>query len=351
MTQIVNNIRNPKLSIIIPVYNGSKRLDKCLTNIQQQTFTDFECIIVDDASKDYSEKIINKYCHNDQRFIYFKHNKNQGAAKAKKTGILVAKGQYVLCIDQDDWINLTMLQKLYTKALATNADMIYCHYLEESYGKTIPFYQEPINSNSAITIKDILSWGSYFPALWNKLIRTSILHSIHFPESTYSEDRAIMTQVILTIKSSAEVSEALYHWRDEPTTTSRSKKRILKNIIDDYKSYSTIIMALAIEYRTELRNFEQPILAHLDKISRLYPGNKKIIKSYIHSVSQIFQYLQKNEYSKSYMKKEIRRTIAKFRWQNACNILKHIRWISLSACSYLMPVALRKLLRTERLSD
>jgi len=336
---------NPTLTLIVPVFNGSRWLEPCLRSIQQQTYTDFECIVVDDASRDNSVAILKKYCAADPRFLFLQHNKNQGAANAKKTGIMAARGQYVLCIDQDDWIESSMVEQLYAKAQLTHADMVYCHYLEESYGETIPLYQEPVDSNKENTIKDILSWGSYFPALWNKLIRTSLLRGIYYPKATYSEDRAIISQVINAINNSAGVTEHLYHWRDEPTSTSRSAKRDLQNFIDDYQCYTTIIQALAPDNRSRLRTFETSVLAHLDKLASQFPGNHKIIESYRISVSKIIHQLSGDENSSNFLEEEIRSTIATFKSQNAWNFSKHIRRYGYFVYSKVRPAAIRKLFR------
>ena len=347
----VNYNMNPTLSLIVPVFNGSRWLEPCLRSIQQQTYTDFECIVIDDASRDNSEAILKKYCSADPRFRFLQHINNQGAAYAKRTGIMAARGQYVLCIDQDDWIESSMVEQLYAKAQLTHADMVYCHYLEESYGETIPLYQDPVDSNKETTIKDILSWGSYFPALWNKLIRTSLLRDIYFPKATYSEDRAIISQVINAINNSAGVAEHLYHWRDEPTSTSRSAKRDLQNIIDDYQCYTTIIQALALDNRTGLRTFETSVLAHLDKLASQFPGNHNIINSYRLSVSKIIQHLSGNENSSNFLEEEIRSSIAKFKSQNAWNFSKHIRRSGYFIYSKMRPASIRKLFHRIRGSN
>lgn len=90
-------------SIIVPVYNVEKYLDKCLKSILRQTFKDFECIIIDDGSQDNSNIIIDKYVKLDQRFKVI-HQKNMGISAARNAGLDIAEGDYITFIDSDDYI-------------------------------------------------------------------------------------------------------------------------------------------------------------------------------------------------------------------------------------------------------
>lgn len=95
-------------SIIIPIYNKGAYLDRCLASILQQTYNNFEVIMIDDGSNDNSSKIANKFIKQDNRFSYYYH-KNQGVSYSRNTGIKYSKGEYLLFIDADDSINSTYL--------------------------------------------------------------------------------------------------------------------------------------------------------------------------------------------------------------------------------------------------
>ena len=94
---------NPKLSIIVPVYNVEQYLDKCIKSILNQTFKDFELILVDDGSIDNSGEICDEYAKKDSR-VKVIHKKNGGLAAARNTGLIIARGDYVGFVDSDDWI-------------------------------------------------------------------------------------------------------------------------------------------------------------------------------------------------------------------------------------------------------
>lgn len=99
-----------KLSIIVPVYQAGKYLEKCIKSILDQTFTDFELILVDDGSNDGSEKICDDYAKKDAR-IKVIHQKNQGVSSARNAGMNCAEGDYIAFVDADDWIETDMFEQ------------------------------------------------------------------------------------------------------------------------------------------------------------------------------------------------------------------------------------------------
>ena len=105
----------PKISIVIPVYNVGQYLCQCLDSIITQTIQDYEVILVDDGSTDESPSICDKYAEKNKRFTVI-HQKNEGSAKARNTGLDKATGEYIAFIDSDDWINEDHLQNLQKRA-------------------------------------------------------------------------------------------------------------------------------------------------------------------------------------------------------------------------------------------
>lgn len=107
---------SPKISIIVPVYNVEKYIRRCLDSIAGQTFTDWECICVDDGTPDASGKICDEYAQKDGRFVVI-HKENGGVSSARNVGLDVAKGEYVTFCDSDDWVEKEMLEVFYNTAL------------------------------------------------------------------------------------------------------------------------------------------------------------------------------------------------------------------------------------------
>ena len=118
---------NPKISVIVPVYNTEKYLHRCIDSILSQTFTDFELLLINDGSKDGSGAICDEYAAKDNRVRVF-HKENCGVSSARNLGLDNVQGEWVLFVDSDDWMELTMLAKMYHAAIENNADCVYCDF-------------------------------------------------------------------------------------------------------------------------------------------------------------------------------------------------------------------------------
>jgi glycosyltransferase involved in cell wall biosynthesis len=121
----------PKISVVIPVYNVEKYLHRCVDSILNQTFQDFEIILINDGSQDGSGQICDEYALKDKR-IKVLHKKNARVAAARNDGIKMAKGQYISLIDSDDWIEPEMYQNMIKKAEEMSLDFIMCDYKKKS---------------------------------------------------------------------------------------------------------------------------------------------------------------------------------------------------------------------------
>ena len=114
----------PKVSVIVPVYNVEKYIEKCLESLVNQTLKDIEIIIVNDGSKDKSEKIINKFLSKYKNIVYVE-KQNGGLSDARNYGMKYAKGEYIAFLDSDDYVDTTIYEKMYNKAKEENADFGY----------------------------------------------------------------------------------------------------------------------------------------------------------------------------------------------------------------------------------
>lgn len=205
-----------KVSVIIPVFHVEKYLRKCLDSIVRQTLQDIEIILVNDASPDGCADIMKEYAAKDSRIkcIYLTENHMMGGARNK--GVEIAKGEYITFVDSDDYLEVTMLEKLYDKAIITDSDMVYCtyHYTREDGSIIKDVYLFPPEFDGELTIgkkKGIINKLAY---PWGKLFRTSIWKSenIQFPEDIIYEDGPTIPLAILYMKRCSFVEEALYYY-------------------------------------------------------------------------------------------------------------------------------------------
>ena len=126
----------PKISIIVPVYKVEQYLYRCLDSIVAQTFTDWECLLIDDGSPDDSGAICDEYAEKDSRFRVI-HQKNSGVSAARNAGLAVARGEWIGFVDSDDWIEPDFCKTLLVAIEQTGKDCATCGYLNEFVGETI----------------------------------------------------------------------------------------------------------------------------------------------------------------------------------------------------------------------
>lgn len=215
---------NPIISIIIPVYNSEKYLRTCLDSILAQTFTDWEAILVDDGSNDTSAQICDEYVEKSGKFKVI-HKENGGVSSARQAGTDCAKGEYIIHVDSDDWVERNMLQDLYEKA-SEGFDMVITDILYEHDGQCSYWRQTDV-SNSDELLKALLDFGCY-GALWNKLVKSHLYKSFSFPHDLFfSEDVYVLIQILLNNSLKiANLHQAHYHYiyRSGTITNTHSKR-------------------------------------------------------------------------------------------------------------------------------
>ncbi|MEP5341488.1 MAG: glycosyltransferase [Algibacter sp.] len=177
------------LSIILPVYNAEKYLERCLTSILSQSFSDFEVILINDGSKDNSNVICETYAHKDNRIIYI-NQINQGVAMARNVGLKQAKGTYVGFVDADDDIENDMFLNLVTPTTKKKYNVVISHYkICEKNTFHIPKTKIPTNTDlkqqeiKSNILKTYYTGGDpIVPALWNKIYNSEFIkkHNLIF---------------------------------------------------------------------------------------------------------------------------------------------------------------------------
>ena len=243
-----------KISVIVPVYGVEKYISKCLNSLVNQTLNDIEIIVVNDGTKDNSQKIIDEYVkkYPDKVKSFIKENGGQGSAR--NYGLKQATGEYIGYVDSDDYVELDMYEKLYNKAINDNLDIAICgnYNVSEDYKNKkvdLEFIKYEDNKINALLGKK---------AVWNKIYKKSIVEKLEFRSKVWYEDFDFSIKAICSAKKIGYVNEPLYNYllREGSTMNNSNVVRNLEildafnEIVKDkkYKGYYDIIEFLAIDH-------------------------------------------------------------------------------------------------------
>lgn len=288
------------VSVIVPVHNTEKFLRRCFDSLINQTLNDIEVILIDDASSDQSPLIMKEY---EDRFphivkcIYLKENIRQGGARNR--GLEIASGQFVTFVDSDDWVDITMCEKLYRKAQETDSDIVYCDHftINELTGKKrhhSTIYKEQTGEVTEEIMKSLLFQKHHIVV---KLIKRSLIQDNHifFPERMLYEDIAVVILYCLYAKKIEKVYEALYYYNiheNSTVQTSNNQRQIQEAVLilidrmrqrGFYEKYrDEIDMVFIYDYYIfpmykALTLFDRPLIEHMNYLSE---NMRKLMPNY-----------------------------------------------------------------------
>ena len=214
----------PKISVVVPVYNASQYLPKCIESILSQSFQDFQLILVNDGSTDDSLDICKKYEKFDDRIIVMSQT-NGGVSKARNRGLDFAKGEWITFVDADDYFLDDALSTLYERAMQTGTDLVLANALKLKDGKSSKLHRlkNEVLPNAIMSIKHFALWGYLFNA---DIIRKQQLRFID--GLAYSEDRIFIYQMARYCKTIAFCNKPVYVYRINETSACSSQDGVRK---------------------------------------------------------------------------------------------------------------------------
>ena len=223
----------PKISIIVPIYNSEKYIHQCVDSIRSQSFTDFECILVDDGSTDESGLICDQYKKIDSR-IKVIHKANGGQSSARNKGMDIATGEYVGFVDSDDWLHPQFYEILYNVAVTNKSDIVNCKFKivkddKDEEEQTTYNIDKIIAGSKTYDTKYLLE--NFYDVLYNRMIdasvcnklyKKSIFEQLRFEEGMIYEDDIIQQPSIENADRVTLIEQKLYYYRNTPNSTIRS---------------------------------------------------------------------------------------------------------------------------------
>lgn len=216
-------INENKISIIVPAYNIEKYIVRCLTSIKEQTYSNFECIIVDDGSTDNTGFLCDQFVKHDKRFTVI-HKKNEGLSCARNIALGVSEGDYISFIDGDDFILPNFYEKMLDLMLNNNADISKCDYFKGFIDKK---NHSEINVFGGKEFTEEILEDRIGSQLWQYLFKKELWNDILSPQGRYAQDMMILHEVTNRAKTIVSTNEKLYFYyidRNDSTSNSTSKK-------------------------------------------------------------------------------------------------------------------------------
>ncbi len=298
-------MQNPKVSVIVPIYNVEKYIDKCLSTLKNQSFRDFEVLLINDETPDNSMQIAEKYASEDSRFLIF-GKKNGGLSDARNFGIEHSRGEFIVFVDSDDYLHEDYLKTMYEDCINNNADMAYCRFKHTIDKTKIKIFS--INPKKSVIERDkaldmIIRDNRMHSYAWNKMYRKTLFtdNNIRYP-IMYFEDVATSARVLFHANKIAVTDKNLYYYvrrSGSIMSTMNSKKiehlllsiLITRNYIQlhgEYDKYKKAVRAVALKMR--LINIYSIIRQHI------ICGNFKGMKTNLRTNKKLYKYIISDDY-------------------------------------------------------
>lgn len=238
----------PKVSVIIPVYNVEKYIEKCARSLFEQTLDDIEYIYINDCSSDNSmrilKEIISEYPDRLSQVTIINHDKNTGQSGARRDGMRIAKGDYIIHCDADDWVDREMYEEMYNAAIASNADTVVCDMVLEFKGRRVYMGYNSILDDHSLMYDCTAPISVEYCSMCNRMVSSKIYkkHPIYpYEKVNMWDDVGLAIRIRYYSECNIVINKAFYHYnkQNETSTTRRPILGRVKEQIECAKQLET----------------------------------------------------------------------------------------------------------------
>lgn len=277
------------ISIIVPIYNVQEYLDRCIQSIIHQTYTKLEIILVNDGSTDDCERICRRYEKEDQR-IRVISKENEGLSAARNEGILLSTGEYIVFVDSDDFLEVTMIQELYECSSLYHADICICDffYMDEKRKRMqgeVKKSETHVHCYSNLQALEKINGPNHIQMVvaWNKLYHRRLFDDIRYPVGKINEDEFVIHKLFYLSERIVYIEKPLYYYvqrRGSIMNTEFSQKNV--HIVEAYKERLNFYMKHDIKSLIGISTFKYLLkMQWFYKWFRLrYPSKGEVIENY-----------------------------------------------------------------------
>lgn len=290
-----------KVSVIVPVYNVEQYLPKCLDSLINQTFDDYEIIVVNDGSPDESEKIINEYEKNHRKLIKSYKKKNGGLSDARNFGVSKASGKYVMFVDSDDYVSRDMIEKLYTSIQKEKSDIAICNIVRVNHNnvQTINYNYNPGTTTLAENKRILFNQ----PSACNKMFDINLFEKYKFETGKYYEDFRLINKLFLKCNKISFIDDACYYYVERENSIMKDTN--IKKNYDIIDAIQSLIEFYKKEqkyenYREEIEflMIDNIIISTITRIVCASNFNKKDLNGFWEYIEITFPNFKKNKYKR-----------------------------------------------------
>ena len=292
---------NNLISVIVPMYNVEKKLNRCLISLKNQTYKNIEVLLINDGSLDNCEQICLKYVKADNRFKYFKKS-NGGLSSARNFGISNAKGKYIYFIDSDDYCEKNLLEVLIT-AMINDVQITTCgyyiDYLSESF-----FIEKKYTRDGKLDKKEFvlnIDYNGMFNVVWNKLYDLDIIrkYNLNFESDMMpGEDLIFNCEYLKLINNGVCCGEVLYHYmrENDETLVNKYDEFLLQKISCFIESKKNLLISLEVNKKVFKENISNTTITYaFSCLTNLY--RKKIdVKYRLNEIKKIIVLCRSENY-------------------------------------------------------
>lgn len=234
---------NELISVIVPVYNVEKYIEECISSIINQTYKNLEVIIVNDGSKDNSLQIVKRLAIKDNRIIIIE-KENGGLSSARNAGLKIAKGNLICFIDSDDYLECSMIEKMYNNMIEYNADLSVVRVIQDFSNNKYEYFDFSQGEDKTYLNTEGGNWLFYdcsiFHPVWNKLYKKELIDFIFEEKIKRNEDILFNGKYLTNCNSIIICNEPLYYQRQRKSSLCHSGR----NIKDEIKNIDTVISGI-----------------------------------------------------------------------------------------------------------
>lgn len=289
----MNPQNNPLVSVIVPVYNVEQYLDECLNSIRQQTYENLEIIVVEDCSTDNSLNTFIKHSE-DPRVKLIQHEKNSGLSAARNTGIDAAKGDYIMFVDSDDIVQLSLIELCVKYAIVNDADLITYNFKAFEDGIKLSPQLDLLDVDNLKVLEQDEDYFNQQHFAWLKFIRTSLVKSksLYFPIGLYYEDWPFHWELGLVANKKFHIPAELLLYRQRKTSITGSSG---KKLLDLFKVHS-LVLNLLEQYKAVFLKEKFANKVKMSQWSVLTRIDKNLLVQALNEVKKIDKILKNKNY-------------------------------------------------------